>query len=249
MTSDPFDLLARMATSDGSLERGVDTVADELLDRILASESGTPNEPPIPTATIVGRSSQRKVLTIAVVTAALAIGGTVAATSLLRTTPDATTVVCYSDASPEPAVTVGLPLSPGATPVEQCAGLWSDGTFATDGTELLVACVTDQEMTAVVPGRFDTCSTLGWQPAAPPTPSDVLDQQVADAVPDLFATCIADLEVARHRVERLLLEMGDAGTWSVVVEGAVSSERPCAANVIDASRHEIRIVAFQLPPG
>ena len=245
MSDDPFELLAGMVPhGDPGLAPGEDQDADALLQRVMTLDRGAePNDARI----LPFRSRRRAVATATVVAAMLVGGGTVAAVVLLRRPADPSTLVCYSDALIEPAVKVGLQIDPDTTTIEQCASLWSDGTLGRGGTGGLVDCVAD-EVTVVIPGGSDAiCVGLGWQPAGEPLPDEQLSQRVAAAVPELFEGCIEDLGVASDRVERLLADLKASDTWTVTVEGSTSTDRPCAANVVDATTRVVRIIAFKPP--
>lgn len=252
MSRDPFEMLAGMVPrSDAVLAPGDDHDADALLERIVTLDHDAVDRMEPDRERIQRfRHRRRAVLAVTVATAVLASGGAVAALILLQRPSDPVTLVCYSEPSTDPEIKVGLSMDPERTAVQQCASLWSDGTFGTAGAKELIACVADFEVTVVVPGESAyICATLGWKPAGPPLPDEQLDQRVTAKVPELFEGCIADLEVARDQVERLLVDLDANGSWTVLVEGSTSPDRPCAANVIDATSRVVRIIAFQPPPG
>lgn len=248
MSKDPFDLLAGVvARSDEYLAPGDDSRADALLERLVSSDRAviTASRP------VVGHTvpfRRRRAVIAATAVAALVVGGgTVAALVLLRRPADPVTLLCYSEAAAEPATKVAMAIDPEQTPVDQCSPLWSDGTLGVDGPEDLVACVAELEVTVVIPNTIGGCESLGWSPAASPTPTDRVDQLVAAEVPELFDNCIEDLDEARRRVEAMLVDLGAADTWDVTVSGSISPDRPCAGNVIDAAAHVVLIVPFQPP--
>jgi hypothetical protein len=246
MSVDPFDLLNAMAgeRDDAPLTAGEDPKAEALLRSIIdTDESAT-------VAKVVAfkhRRTGQAILGAGVVLAVIG-GGTVAALWIARRPADPVTLVCYSAGVVEPDETVGLQIDPSIGAIEQCGRLWRDGTLGTGSAPELAACVTDAEVTAVVPGSDQTCAELGLAVAAAPTPGDVLSAEVAAAVPELFGECIDDLDVAGERVAALLDELG-ASDWSVRVEGATSPDKPCAANSIDAALRTVVIIAFNPPTG
>jgi hypothetical protein len=166
--------------------------------------------------------------------------GAVAAAAWLRHPADATTLSCYSAASIPPPLQAGTKIDPALTPEQQCEPLWRDGTISTDGAPTLVACVTDNEITAVMPGTASTCSDLGFAMRDAPRPSDQLDALVSSKVPDLFDECIDDVETARALVAALLEELG-ADEWTVRIQGEIDSVRRCAVPGIDGAEHVVII--------
>lgn len=249
MNRDPFDILRDLAAPDDRyLAEGVDAQADHLLARVVADPPER-DAPHTPEARLL-RFPRRRAVVVATTLVAVMGGSAVAAVAFLRRPADPVTLVCYSEAAADPSAQVGLRIDPTTTAVEQCARLWLDGTLGTSRPSALVACVTDRHVTAVVPAASpDACEQLGWTVAPPSNRDERLDQTVADRVPELFDECIPDLETARGRVEALLVDLGADDRWNVVVTGSTSADRPCAANIVDATNRVVDIVALQPPPG
>ena len=86
--------------------------------------------------------------------AGLTVVGASAAAALIvsRSAGNPMELSCYSSSDVVTAVQVAILPDTKHTPVEQCAELWSDGRIATDGAPHLVACVTDADIVAVIPG-------------------------------------------------------------------------------------------------
>lgn len=235
---DPFDLLASLRDHvDRPLEVDENPRAEQML-REITSRVPEITESRLSVFGVNLRTWLAGLLTVSV----LGVGA-VAAAAWLRHPADATTLSCYSAASIPPPIQAEAKIDPALTPEQQCEPLWRDGTISTDGAPTLVACVTDNEITAVMPGTASTCSDLGFAVRDVPRPSDQLDALVSSKVPDLFLDgCIPDLEIARDRVSALLDELG-ADEWSIRIEGKIDSVRRCAGPFIDGARHEILIVA------
>lgn len=231
LNDDPFELLKRTRPlPDGELVPGEYPGADALLARITAGRhfaEPTPN---------------RRRWLVGGAVALVAVGaGSVAAVLNSSRPADPATLMCYSEASTSPAGRAVGHIDPDSTPVRQCELRWSDGTFGVDDSPSLVACSAGG-VTVVVPGGASTCTELGFAALAAPTGPDLVDARVASEVPGLFAECVPDLDEAAASVSAMFDELG-ATDWTVRVEGATSSERPCAANVIDAVTREVLIVA------
>lgn len=231
MNDDPFELLKRVRPlPDHELVPGDDPDAEALLARVTAERRFA--EP----------AQNRRRWLVAGVVAVVAVGaGSVAAVLNNSRPADPATLMCYSEASTTPAGRAVGHIDPNSTPVRQCEPRWLDGTFSVDGPPNLVAC-SAADVTVVVPGGDSTCAELGFANLAAPTEPDLVDARVASEVPGLFAECVPDLDDAAAAVAAMFDELG-AVDWKVRVEGATSSERPCAANVIDAVAREVLIVA------
>lgn len=253
---DPFDLLVAMVPppAGGPLP----LAAVDMLERIMTDtlRSGAPGAGPdadTPTTSdATGRHARPRVRARHRVAIGAVVGLTVVGAGALAAVwesrpDDAATLVCYSDASTDPRQMVGVPAADGVDDVELCAGLWSDGTFARSGAPELTACVTDDGVTAVMPGDESTCARLGFAALAPPSGAErsgqEIDRAVARTIAEVFVgRCIDDLDVARAEVQAALDDLG-ASTWTVSVTARLDAVRRCAAPSVDAATRVIQIVA------
>ncbi len=233
---DPFELLSSLRGDDahGYLKPGDDPAADALLERIM---NGTTAE------RSALRSRQHRRVVVGVMAGVLLGSGAVAAAVLFDRPTDPVTLSCYSDASLDPVVQVGLTIDPESTPVKQCAVLWRDGTLGTTDAPPLVACVTRDGITAVIPGDQESCTSLGLTVRAPSVdPDESMAAQVASAISDRYPTeCVDSVDAAVVIVERILVEL-EADDWQVRPAAAISGERPCAYAALDASARVVLIV-------
>ena len=173
----------------------------------------------------------------------LVASGAVAAAVWLDQPADPATLSCYSDASLDPEVQVGLPIDAESTPVEQCAALWRNGTIDSGGAPPLTACVTTNGITAVIPGDDKTCTSLGLADRNPSAdPDGTLAARVVSTISDQYPTdCVDSLDRAVVIVEEILADL-DADDWEIRPTGAITDERPCAYAAVDASAQVVLIV-------
>jgi len=234
---DPFELLASMRgdDTDDYMKPGDDPAADVLLKRIMDATTVASSTP---------RPGRRRRRVVAVAVAGvLATSGAVAAAVWLAQPADPATLSCYSDASLDPEVQVGLPIDAESTPVEQCATLWRDGTLASGDAPPLTACVTTDGITAVIPGDDKTCSTLGLAGRDPGVdPDDTLAARIASTISDQYPTdCVDSVDQAVAIVEEILADL-EADDWKIRPTGAITDERPCAYAAVDTSTQVVLIV-------
>ncbi len=234
---EPFELLASLRgdDTDDYIKPGDDPIADALLQRIMdviTVASSTPRP---------GRR-RRRVVAVAVA-GVLVASGAVAAAVWLDQPADPATLSCYSDASLDPEVQVGLPIDAESTPVEQCATLWRDGTLASGDAPPLTACVTTNGITAVIPGDDGTCTTLGLAGRDPSVdPDDTVAARILSTISDQYpADCVDSVDQAVAIVEEILADV-EADGWEIRRAGAVTDERPCAYAAVDASTQVVLIV-------
>ena len=241
---DPFDLLAMMApeTADRVLVAGDDPVADRLLQRILA---GDPTAGPV-------RRDRRSSIVRRIVGGGLALvavgGGAVAFSVWSRAPKDSVTILCYSDPVQEPALKVGVRLDGTQSPIEACTREWLAGEFAEFGQpDSLTACVTSSDVIAVIPADPAACAGLGMAIAEIDQRAISIDGAVARRVPELLVGCVTNSAAAVSDVRQLFDELG-ATEWTVVVDAELDADRPCYANLVDASTKTVRLIPFQPPP-
>lgn len=238
--SDPFELLSSLRPDDANdfLAPGDDPAADAMLEHIMASDPK------------VRRHRRRRRVLVGAAVGLVLGSGAVAAALLLDRPSDPATLACYSEASTDPAVQVGLTMDPASTPLDQCHELWLDGTLGTGEPPPLTACVTVEGIVAVLPGDEGTCTGLGL---AALDPSANLDQsgaaRVASAISEDYPSeCVDSLEAATLIVEGILTEV-DAGRWEVQVAGEITLERPCVFAAVDAHNQVVLLVAAAGAPG
>ncbi len=235
---DPFELLSSLRRDDNDdyIKPGDDPTADALLKRIMDGTtvaSSTPRP---------GRR-RRRVVTGAIASVLVASGAVAAAAVWLDQPADPATLSCYSDASLDPEVQVGLPIDAESTPVEQCAALWRNGTLASGAAPPLTACVTTDGITAVIPGDDESCTSLGLAGRDPSAdPDDTLAARVVSTISDQYPSdCVDSVDQAVVIVEEILADL-EADDWEIRPTGAISDERPCAYAAVDASAQVVLIV-------
>lgn len=235
---DPFELLSSLRSDDNDdyIKPGDDPTADALLKRIMdgtTASSSTPRP---------GRR-RRRVVAGAVAGVLVASGAVAAAAVWLDQPADPATLSCYSDASLDPEVQVGLPIDAESTPVEQCAALWRNGTLASGDAPPLTACVTSDGITAVIPGDDESCTSLGLAGRDPGVdPGETVAARVVSTISDQYPTdCVDSVDQAVAIVEEILADV-EADGWEVRPAGAISDERPCAYSAVDASTQVVLIV-------
>lgn len=244
---DPFELLSQLDWQyrDEPLERGENPALDDLVLQLM--------NPPLCRSAPRPLGVRLRYWTAGLAAVALAGTGATAAATLLRRAEDPSRVACYSNAAINPIGQVAARATNDLTPIDLCAPFWKDGTLGTDGPPELVACVTDSEITAVMPGTADTCVALGLEPsgsgdsgtANPPDEPAIAVADAATAV--LLGECFSDLNRARQAVLAALDDL-DAADWSVRVEGTTDTAKPCAGTLVDPARRTIVIAAVEGPP-
>lgn len=234
---DPFELLSSLGgdDADGYIKPGDDPAADALLERIMDGTTA---------ASAMPRPFRRRRRVVAgVVAGVLLSSGAVAAAVWLDQPADPATLSCYSDASLDPKVQVGLSIDAESTPVEQCATLWRNGTLASGDAPPLAACVTADGITAVMPGDDGTCTSLGLAVRGPQVdPDGTVAARVVSRISDQYPTdCVDSVDQAMMIVEEILADL-EADGWEVRPTDAITDERPCAYAAVDASAKVVLIV-------
>lgn len=243
MGDDPFELLSRGRPQERPLVRGDRPDVDILIDRIVAGDVSS-------AAGGVARRRGRRWAAAVTVGALVAAGGAVAAWWAAEPS-DTSTVACWSDPSPDPAVVIALLADTAVTPVHQCEQLWASGTFGDGDVPALQACVTDAGIVAVMPAGSRSCSDLGLVDAVLPAAGRVDEgAQVANMISDQYPRgCITAPDDAAAVIDDLLDRAGVSG-WTVRVAGVDDHDgsRPCWFAAVDASVHEVLIVNAAAPP-
>jgi hypothetical protein len=151
------------------------------------------------------------------VTGACVLVGAGVTTAVLRSrSPEDPTVIdCYSSEVPHEGAIIGVPPESGQTAIEQCAAYWSDGTFAADGPPDLVACVTDDDVIAVLPGDDTLCADREWMLAdlAEAGATHPASQLLA-LMSDRFAGRCLNPEEAARAIREIFDELG-LSDWSI----------------------------------
>lgn len=220
---DPFEILASLRSdkTNRPLKAGDDPAADRLLNRITSSSA-----PVAPRHERIKRIRRAVIGLIAVSTVGTAA---IAAALWLAEPDDPARLACYSNASADPDEQIEVVVDPAMTPEEQCARYWTDGPFGAGDSPVLSSCVTNDGITAVVPGSSGTCVDIGLASRAPTTGSTNPAAQVVTAISEHFAgRCVKSVEQARDQV-RSILDSSGASDWEIRVMGAIDAERPCAA--------------------
>lgn len=234
---DPFELLSSLRgdKADEHLAPGDDSAADALLARIMYGETATLRSP--------SRSRRLRRVVAGVVTGVLLASGAAAAAVWFDRPEDPATLSCYSDASLDPAVQVGLTIDPQSTPVEQCASLWRDGTLGSGDAPPLAACVTPDGIIGVIPGDDDACTSLGLAVSGPNVdPDDILAARVLSMISEQYPTdCVGSVDEAVMIIEGFLADL-EADDWQARPAGAITDKRPCAYAAVDASARVVLIV-------
>lgn len=237
MSDDPFEMLSslRGADADDYLAPGDDPAADALLGRIMDGRTTEPAR---------RRSRRRRQLLTGVVVGAAVGSGALVAALWLDQPSDPATLSCYSNASTQPDVQVGLTIDPDSTPIEQCGEPWHDGTLGSSGPPPLTACVTDDGITAVLPGDEGTCAELGLAGRDPEvSPGQDAAARVVSTISERYPTdCVESVDAAVEIVEAILADI-DAQGWTVQPAGEISADRPCAFASVDAEQQVVLIVA------
>jgi hypothetical protein len=212
------------------LEPGENPHADQLLQRIISSGVGA------------RRPSRRLRLVVAVAAGTAAIGATAAAAVVLtRQAGNPTVLACYSNADVDTANQVAIEPDPARTPVEQCTPLWSDGRLGTGEAPPLVACVTDADTVAVLPGDHSACANAGWvsadtSPEANSDPSVLLPSLLSDT----FAGRCMNVAAATAAAQDVLDQLGLAG-WTIRDRATAAT---CTVPVVDVDARAIDLVSL-----
>ena len=235
-TNDDFDsgnLLRglRPHRGDEYLAPGADPRAEALLDRIVSQE-------------LDGKGSARYARRVAL----LVIGATVvcasaaAALILTRRPGDPTVLSCYSSSDVEQALQFAIPPDAQRTAIEQCAELWSDGRISTNGPPGLVACVTDADIVAVLPGDEAACAAAGWVLAATSTgPGIDRTSDLTNTLSDRFADQCVNPDAAIATVEQVLDELGLV-EWRI--DDRTTDPESCTAPIVDVPSRSIDVVSL-----
>lgn len=205
MTTDPFDRLRDADPLAGRpLPDPSDPDAVTMRDAILDADAAV---------TSLRETVQRRRRWL-VAGVAVTAGIATAAALAVRTTPvtDPTSVGCY-DAASTRANTVVVGTS-GASPVDQCRGLWESGALGPEGTPSdatppLVACVVEGGALGVFPARSCDDVDRSGRDVPPWTPPDV-------QLPDVEVPALSPSEPSTEG-----LPMPDFRTSDVVVRDAL----------------------------
>jgi hypothetical protein len=231
---DPNVLLRRLRPHGGDeyLDPGVDPRADTLLRDILSRDAG-------------GRYMPRRARRVTLLVAGLTVVGAGAAAAMIvtRSPHDTTQLSCFSSADVQHAVQVAVLPDTQRTPVEQCAELWSDGRLASDGAPQLVACVTDADIVAVIPGDESSCAAAGWALAAAPPTVPIADRtaELTATLSERFVEQCMKPDAAVRTVEDVLAEL-DLQTWTV--HDATTNPEWCAAPSVEVRTQSVNVVSF-----
>ena len=230
---DPGELLRRLRPHEGDeyLASGQDPRAEALLYRITSRE-------------LVVRAPVRRTRRVVVLVAGLTLVGAGAAAALIasRSAGNPTELSCYSSSDVMTAVQVAILPDTKLTPVEQCAELWSDGRISTDGAPHLVACVTDADIVAVIPGDDSSCAAVGWIAASLPS-QPVADRtsELTQALSDRFVDQCMDPETAVKTVEAVLLQL-ELTEWTV--DDNTTSSDSCAVPVVNVDTRSVGLISL-----
>jgi hypothetical protein len=232
---DPIDGLLRAVRpvrSEDYLRPGDDPAADAMLRRITT------------TIPVRRRRSWKRITFF--VTGACVLAGAGVTTAVLRSRApeDPTQVACYSSAVPAESEIYPIPGDADRTALEQCRDLWLDGTIAAvGGIPSLTACVTDDGLTAVLPGEDVLCADLGW---------DVAELGVGDAahpatelqstLSDRFGVGCVDRDRAITIVSEVIRQLG-LDDWSTETTRAVAGE--CNTFAIEPLRKTVVVAEIR----
>jgi hypothetical protein len=180
---------------------------------------------------------------VAFVIGVTAVGATAATALILtRTAENPTVLTCYSSTDVATAVQVALQPDAQLTPIAQCGELWSDGRLSSNGPPQLVACVTDADIVAVLPGDATSCADAGWTVAAPPTePVTDRTSELTTLLSDRFVDRCLNAAMATKTVEDVLAELGLTG-WTI--DDRTTTSDACVAPVVDVSTRSIGLISL-----
>jgi hypothetical protein len=230
---EPGDLLRRLRphTGDEYLSPGDDPRADALLHLIVSRE-------------LDGRRPARHARRVVVLVAAITVVGASAAAAVImsRSAGNPTELSCYSSSDVETAVQVVILPDTQLTPVEQCAELWSDGRIASDGAPHLVACVTDADIVAVIPGDDSSCAAAGWVVMASSPSEPIADRtsELTQVLSDRFIDQCMDPATATKAVEEVLHELA-LSAWTVADN--TTSTDACAVPFVDVRTRSVGLIS------
>lgn len=145
---------------DDLLDRFDETWVERTIDDIVAGRR--PGRP--------RRGRWRRRVAVGAVVGALAVAGTAAAASVLRSGQPARPEVGASCRARGPEGDHIVAISAGIDPIEGCRQVWASGTFAgtvtSDTIPDLISCIgSDSGLIEVIPANETTCADLGWRPA------------------------------------------------------------------------------------
>ena len=246
---DPFDLLSSYSAPAGwnsTVELTgpeADSAAVALLERVVGGQ-----------ITATGpRRRHLRLVTGVIIAASLGGAAVAAATVLLRSPDQASTVACWSEPVVPPGAQIGLGWDGVGNPIELCAGEWQGGGLGSEGPpEPLQACVTSDGVAAVVPGDEATCTQLGLSTFAPIDASDEAGASSVDAteLERRFASTYlgrcADPAVVGAEVRVLLDDLGFTD-WDITIAGVFDDDEPCGSVSVDPSVETVSIVPLGRP--
>ena len=202
------------------------------------------------------RGRRRHLRVVTGIVAVTTLGGVAAVAALaLQRSPDTVeSVSCWSESGRPPAAQLAVPWDGEGDPVEPCSSAWTDGPLGDAGPpDVLRACVTDDGITAVVPGTDGTCEVLGLAAYAPvePDPEAEVDPSTVRALRDALAETIdgpgcrtADDAVAEVRRR---LDESDLPDWRVEPLDTFGPDTPCASTVVDDVRRVVVVTSRRAP--
>jgi hypothetical protein len=234
---DPGDLLRRLRPHGGDeyLAPGDDPRADALLHMIVSREIDA------------GRSARHARRVVVLVAAITVVGASAAAAVIMsRSAGNPTELSCYSSADVKTAMQVAILPDTQRTPIEQCAELWTDGRIARDGAPHLVACVTDADIVAVIPGDDSSCIAAGWvvmasSPSSPSEPITDRTSELTQALSERFAGQCLDRATAVETVEDLLHEL-QLSAWTVADN--TTDPDACAVPIPQVKTRSVELISL-----
>jgi len=221
--TDPVELFNNLGwpTADIAVDLKSDAIAASILDRVLNEEGNV-----VPLLRTPQRRRRRLGL-IAFSTVMIGTAGTVAAATLLRSSPDDNrSVSCWATAENPPSQQDVVAWDGEKEPSSLCEG---------SGTDLKAVCVTEAGITAVVPGPPSICAEIGLTEFRTPEPeSDNARIARADELlgAELNATTCQD-EDESYKVARRLLDQVGLDDWPIETIGQFSRGEPCATVALD----------------
>ncbi|MGH9133681.1 MAG: hypothetical protein ACRDZZ_07075, partial [Ilumatobacteraceae bacterium] len=163
-------------------------------------------------------------------------------------------VSCWS-AAPSPEVArFEVRVDTGDDPIEACAVLWVDGTFAAAGQPASQVCLNADGTSAVIPGDATTCVRAGLEPIERATddsgPPDDIEaaQQLSFRLAKVFVEKCLGEDASRAAASSALADE-QLHDWSVVVSVTFSTERPCGSATVSPDTRTIVIAAVPSDPG
>ncbi|MDJ0770734.1 MAG: hypothetical protein QNJ12_18215 [Ilumatobacter sp.] len=220
----PFD--------DGYLDPGDDPAADALLSSLLERQPHA------------RRRRRRRWLAGGIGGVMIVGAGTAAAVLLTREPDDPTVIGCYRDVEVDTADVFALPASSQLNAADQCAPLWENGTFGDTGAPPLTECVTDDGITAVLPGDTGVCQLVGWDAATPRSSLDSVPPatDLAARLIERFVDQCYDRDTATRVAEDVLEQLG-LDDWSVVSDSGDTGR--CFGPAVESDQR--RVVLSPVP--